>query len=141
MVSIGGATRSNPSGRGASSQQRTAGQGYINPECYRSVAPQGVIRTVEAPAVSSGAASAERTKQLVEQLGIMDNRLLTQHPEVRSKLISLVNRYEAVFTDEDTAVGKTDLLKMKIVLRDDVVPVRSAVRKIKSSHQESICFF
>ena len=34
--------------------------------------------------------------------------------------------------------GKTDVLKMKIVLKDDVVPVRSEVQKIKLGHQESL---
>ena len=117
---------------------RLAGQGHINPEWYRSMAPQGVVHSVEAPGASNGAASPERTQQLVEQLGISNNRLLAQHPEVRSKLIELVSKYEAVFTDADTAVGKTDLLKMRIVLKDDVVPVRAAVRKIKPGHQESL---
>ena len=117
---------------------KLAGQGHINPEWYRSIAPQGVVQSMEAPVAGSGAAPPERTEQLVEQLGIQDNRLLEQHPEVRSKLINLVKHYEAVFTDDETAVGKTDVLKMKIVLRDDVVPVRSAVRKIKPGHQESL---
>ena len=68
----------------------------------------------------------------------MDNRLLMQHPKVRSKLISLISRYEFVFTDNDVAVGKTDVLKMKIVLESGVTPVRSAVRKIKPSYQSSL---
>ena len=88
--------------------------------------------------MSNGAASTERTQQLVEQLGIMDNRLLTQHTEVRSKLINMISRYESVFLDDDIAVGETDLLKMKIVVRDDPIPVRAAVRKIKLYHQESL---
>ena len=68
----------------------------------------------------------------------MDNRLLAQHPEVRSKLIALVTRYESVFTDSDVAVGKTDLLKMRIVLEPDVTPVRAAVRRIKPSLQSCL---
>ena len=59
---------------------RLAGQGHINPEWYQSMAPRGVVQSVEAPAVSSGAASPKRTEQLVEQLGIMNNRLLTLKP-------------------------------------------------------------
>ena len=117
---------------------RLAGQGHINPEWYRSMAPPGVVHSVEAPVAGNGAASLKQTEQLVEQLGIENNRLLAQHPEVRSKLIELVTKYEAVFTDAETAVGKTDVLKMRIVLKDDVVPVRSAVRKIKLGHQESL---
>ena len=77
--------------------------------------------------------TTERVQQLVQQLGLMDNRLLAQHPEVRSKLIALVTRYESVFTDSDVAVGKTDLLKMRIVLEPDVTPVRGAVQRIKPS--------
>ena len=61
-----------------------AGQGYINPAWYRSMAPQSLVQTVGAQAANNGAASVERTQQLVEQLGIMDNRLLTQHPDVIS---------------------------------------------------------
>ena len=51
---------------------------------------------------------SERTEQLVAQLGLMDNRLLSNHPEVRSKMISFIDHYEAVFTDGKVAVGKTD---------------------------------
>ena len=68
----------------------------------------------------------------------MDNRLLSQHPEVRSKLIDIISHHESVFTDEEVAVGKTDVLKMKIVLRDAVTPIRAAVRKIKPHHEESL---
>ena len=68
----------------------------------------------------------------------MDNRLLAQNTEVRSKLTNMISRYESMFTDDDIAVGKTDVLKMKIVVRDDATPVRAAVRKIKSHHQESL---
>ena len=52
-------------------------------------------------------------------------------PEVRKALINLIARYESVFTDDDVAVGKTDFLKMKIVLQPHVTPVRAPVRKIK----------
>ena len=68
----------------------------------------------------------------------MENRLLAQHPEVRSKLIDLVTRYESIFTDSDIAVGKTDVLKMKTVLESDVIPVRAVVRRIKLSLQTSL---
>ena len=85
-----------------------------------------------------GAVSADRVQQLVAQLGIMENRLLSQHTEVRNKLINVISHYESVFTDSDVAVGKTDVLKMKIVLESNVTPVRAAVRKIKPQHQESL---
>ena len=61
----------------------------------------------------------------------MENRLLANHPKVRKALINLIARYESVFTDDDVAVGKTDVLKMKIVLQPHVTPVRAPVRKIK----------
>ena len=83
------------------------------------------------------APTTERTQQLVQQLGLMENRLLAQHPEVRSKLIDLVTRYESIFTDSDVGVSKTDILKMKIVLESDVTLVMSALRMIKPSLQSS----
>ena len=43
----------------------------------------------------------EQNQQLVKQLGIMDNRLLLQYPEVRDKLVSIIARYESVFTDNN----------------------------------------
>ena len=69
----------------------------------------------------------------------MDNRLLANHPEVRQTLINLVTRYESVFTDDDNAVGKTNLLKMKIVLQPHVTPVRAPVRKIKHQLEVELC--
>ena len=84
------------------------------------------------------APNTERTQQLVQQLGLMENRLLAQHPEVRSKLIDLVTCYESIFTDSDVAVSKIDVLKMKIVLESDVTLVMSALRRIKPSQQSSL---
>ena len=89
---------------------------------------RNLVMTMGAESSVEKAQTTERTQQLVQQLGLMENRLLAQHPEVRSKLIDLVTRYESVFTDSDVAVGKTDVLKMKIVLESDVTPVRAAVR-------------
>ena len=117
---------------------RLPGQGNVNPAWFQVMKSCNPVHSVDTQPPVEGAASTERTQQLVEQLGIMDNRLLTQHPEVRSRLIDMLSRYESVFTDDEVAVGKTDLLKMKIVLKDDVTPVRAAVRKIKSHHQESL---
>ena len=68
----------------------------------------------------------------------MDNRLLSQHPEVRSKLISLIDHDETVFTDGEVAVGKTDVLKMRIVLDNNAVLVCAPVRKIKPALQDSL---
>ena len=56
----------------------------------------------------------------------------TPNRRVRSKLISLIGHYEGVFTDCEVAVGKTDLLKIKIVLDNDVKPICTPVRKIKT---------
>ena len=61
-----------------------------------------------------------------------------KHPKVREKLISIIADYECVFTDDDVAVGKTDLLKIKIVLQPNVTPVRVAVRKIKPQLAEGL---
>ena len=76
---------------------------------------------------------SERVSQLVEELGLENNRLLNNHTEVKSKLIELVAKYHEVFTNASTKVGKTDKLSMKIVLRDDSVPTRAHVRRVKLS--------
>ena len=73
-----------------------------------------------------------------QQLSIMDNRLLSWHTEVRSKLIDLLTHYESVFTDGEVAVGKTDVLIMKIVLDDLSKPIRATMMKIKPSLQDSL---
>ena len=117
---------------------KLAGQGHINPEWYRAVESRNLVNTVNDHPLPAGAVSADRVQQLVAQLGIMENRLLAQHTEVRTKLINVISQYESVFTDSDVAVGKTDVLKMKIVLESNVTPVRAAVRKIKPQHQESL---
>ena len=117
---------------------KLAGQGMVNPEWRRAMESCNLIMTMGADRSADQAPTTERVQQLVQQLGLMDNRLLAQHPEVRSKLIALVTRYESVFTDSDVAVGKTDLLKMKIVLEPDVTPVRAAVRRIKPSLQSCL---
>ena len=59
------------------------------------------VHAVAQPARGQGAVPAERTQQLIQQLGIMDNRLLANHPEVRQSLINLVTRYECVFTADE----------------------------------------
>ena len=110
----------------------------VNPAWHRAMVSRNLIHSVDTQQLVEGAHTTKRTQQLVEQLGIMDNRLLMQHPKVRSKSISLFSRYESVFTDSDVAVGKTDVLKMKIVLESNVTPVRSAVRKIKPEFLSSL---
>ena len=90
------------------------------------------------PDVDPHSQRSSRTQQLVEQLRLMDNRLLNNHPEVRSKLFSLIDCYETVFTDGEVAVGKTDELKIKIVLDSNAKPIHAPVRKIKPSLQESL---
>ena len=72
---------------------------------------------------------SERAEQLVTQLGIMDNRLIHNHSEVKSKMIDLVDHYEAVFTKGTVTMGKTDLLKMQIVLI--VIPNLSVPQFVK----------
>ena len=67
--------------------------------------------------------------QLVEQLGIINNRLLSSNTKVGDCLVRLIDQYEAVFTDECTAVGKTNVLTMFIVLSDDVKSVHAHVHK------------
>merc|ERR1711994_1019967 len=114
---------------------KLAGQGAVNPERRRAMESCNLVMTMGADRPAEQTPTNERVQHLVQQLGLMDNRLLEQHPEVRSKLIALVTRYESVFTDSDVAVGKTDVLKMKIVLESDVTPVRAAVRRIKPSLQ------
>ena len=110
---------------------KLAETGEINPEWSRTIESQANVHALTPHAPGQEAVSPERTQQLVQQLGIMDNRLLANHPEVRQTLINLITRYESVFTDDDNALGKTELIKMRIVLQPHVTPVRAAVRKIK----------
>ena len=106
---------------------KLAGQGMINPDWHRAMESLNLVHSVGTEQRAEREHPTERTHQLIKQLGLMNNRLLSQHPEVRSKLINIVTRYEAVFTDSDVAVGKTDVLKIKIVLDSGVTPVRAAV--------------
>ena len=46
-------------------------------------------------------------------------------------MVQLIHTYKSFFTDIEIAVGKTDVLKMKIVLSNDAVPVHTPVHKIK----------
>ena len=94
---------------------RLAGQGQLNPAWLQAMQSHNLIHSVGTEQVVGRESTHEWTQQLVKQLGIMDNRLLMQYPQVRSKLTSLITCYESVFTDSDVAVGKTDVLKMKIV--------------------------
>ena len=71
---------------------------------------------------------------MIEQLGIINNELLAQHTEVRSNSIKVISRYESVFTDGEVAIGKTEVLKMRIVLQDNI----TLVRKIRPQYQESL---
>ena len=118
---------------------RLADQGELNPEWLQAIESPNLVHSVGTKQLVEEEHATERTQQLVEQLGLMDNRLLMQYPQVRSKLINLLTRYEAMFTDSDVAVGKTDVLEMKIILDPGVTPVRAAVRKIKPSLQNSLC--
>ena len=59
-------------------------------------------------------ATEQRDSKLTrnQQLGIMDNRLLSRHTEVKSKLIDMLTHYETGFTNGEVTVGKTDVLKL-----------------------------
>ena len=118
-----------------------AGQGELKPEWIWAMESPNLIHSVDKnnPAAAQSSQWSSRTQQLVEQLGVMDNRLLSRHTEVRSKLISLIDCFETVFTDGEVSVGKTDELKMRIVLDSSIKPIRAPVRKIKPALQESLC--
>ena len=106
------------------------GQGTINPEWRQAMESLTLVHSMDKGQPTSGSTVPERTQQLIEQLGLMENKLLAWHPKVRSNLISLLTRYETVFTDSDVAVGKTDVLKIRIVLDPGATPVRAPVRRI-----------
>ena len=48
-----------------------------------------------------------RGVELAKQLKLDDNEILNQHLLARESVRHLVNTYESVFTDKDTAVGHT----------------------------------
>ena len=75
----------------------------------------GVYRIEDKP-------TAERFTQLVEQLGLDNNKLLCNHPKVKSDLIEIIAKYSQVFITDSTKVGKTNCLSMRIVLQDQAVP-------------------
>ena len=60
--------------------------GRLNPEWCRAMETRAGVHAVAQPAQRQGAVSTERTQQLVQQLDIMDNRLLA-NPEVREALL------------------------------------------------------
>ena len=70
-------------------------------------------------------------QQLISQLGIMENSLLSINLKVRDCPIQLMTLYYFVYTNQEEAVGKTDPLKMRIVVEKGAVLVRAPVRKIK----------
>ena len=76
--------------------------------------------------------TSERVKQLVEELGLENNRLLNGNRKVKAQLIETVAKYHEVFTTDVTKVGKTDRLSMKIVLKDNAVATRAHVRRVRS---------
>ena len=116
------------------------GQGKLNPERLRAMESPNLVHSVgkDRPAAGRNVTKSSRTQQLVEQLGLMENRLLTQHLQVRSRLIDMITHYETVFTNGEVALGKTDVLKMKIVLDEGVKPVWVPVQKIRPALQDSL---
>ena len=79
--------------RGGPYQQRVAGPhaqviwGPEGPQCESE--KRGTAPTSEK--------ISERGQQLVEQLGSMNNRLLSTYTKVRDRLVQLIDNYEAVF--------------------------------------------
>ena len=57
-----------------------------------------------------------RGKELAKVLNLNDKEILTRHPQAMEHVRFFVNSYESVFTDEDVAVGQTELFKMDIKL-------------------------
>ena len=115
---------------------KLAGLVMVNPDWLHAMESPNLVHSMgkNRPASGGNITKSNRTQQLVEQLGLMENRLLTKYPQVMSRLIDVITRYERAFTDGDVSVGKTDVLKMKIVLDEGVTPVRAPVRKIKPAH-------
>ena len=80
--------------------------------------------------------TAERVTQLVEQLGLNNNRLLRNHPKVKSDLIEIITKYSNMFITDSTKVGKTNRLSMRIVLRK-ITQSRPELMSGVSSHNFS----
>ena len=53
-------------------------------------------------------------------------------------MVQLIHKFQDVSTEGEVAVEKTELLKIKIMLSDDAVPVMAPVHEIKPHLQENL---
>ena len=84
---------------------------------------------------------ADRTKRLqdlLKDLRINENILLTKNPKVKSKVVRLLDKYLHVFSDDKHMYGNTEKIKFSVELKDGAKPVKSAVRPLNPDQRASL---
>ena len=86
----------------------------------------------------SGEEEAEKSFQAAwSALNLEDNKLLKEHPNVRRKARRLVYLYRDVFS-EDGEPGETDLVTLKLKLKEGTEPIRQKYRTLNPRMAEDL---
>ena len=76
--------------------------------------------------------------QIIAELGIEENTLLKERPDVKQKVIKLIHQYWTVFGEIGVSTGCTDLTEFDIKLKEGAVPHRAKVRPLNPAQMDSL---
>ena len=82
--------------------------------------------------------SAPTLEELLTKLKINENVVLQEQPEVKKKLINLLDKYRDVFASSTRVTGTTTLIEFDIVLKQGAKPVKQKVRPLNPEQRDSL---
>jgi hypothetical protein len=83
--------------------------------------------------------SEDHREQVVEDMGLRNNPLLKENPEIMKKAIALVKEYADIFGEKGKKeVGETDMVEFEVTLKEGSKPVRQKVRPLNPHQKESL---
>ena len=78
-------------------------------------------------------------EQVVEDLGLMKNPVLKANPEIQKKAINLVMEFADIFGEKGKKeMGLTDMIDMKIDLKEGARPIKQKLRPLNPHQKESL---
>ena len=80
----------------------------------------------------------KRLQELLKELKINENIMLTKNPKVKTSVIKLIDKYLNVFAHGQTQYGNTDKIEFSVKLKEGSKPVKSAVRPLNPDQRASL---
>ena len=80
----------------------------------------------------------KRLQELLKELKINENILLTKNPKIKASVVRLLAKYLNMFAHEQQQYGNTDKVEFSVELKEGVKPVKSTVRPLNPDQHASL---